>query len=273
MPSPVLQLSNATVVKGEHAVLDGLTLTIQSDEHTAILGPNGAGKSELVRLLTLEDRPLSTSGDTPPIRVFGEESWDIFELRAQLGIVSSDLHHRFVFGNNEGRVVAEAAVLSGFFATQGILRYGVVTPDMRTRAAEQLDRMGVAHLTSRRLDEMSSGEARRVLLARAMVTSPKVLILDEPTTGLDLVARHAFMERVRNVARAGTTIILITHHIEEVVPEIGRVVLLRKGKILTDGPKAEVLTDANMSALFDSPIAVDSVDGYYYARPGGGSRL
>ena len=209
MSRPVLQLNNATVVKGEHAVLDGLTLTIQSDEHTAILGPNGAGKSELVRLLTLEDRPLATPDGTP-IRVFGDDSWDIFELRAQLGIVSSDLHHRFVFGNNEGRVVAEAAVLSGFFATQGILRYGVVTPEMRKRAAEALERMGVAHLTSRRLDEMSSGEARRVLLARAMVTVPKVLILDEPTTGLDLVARHAFMERVRNVARAGTRIILIT---------------------------------------------------------------
>jgi len=264
---PVLQLHNATVVKGEHPVLDGLTLTIQSDEHTAILGPNGAGKSELVRLLTLEDRPLAMPGDTPAIRVFGDESWDIFELRAQLGIVSSDLHHRFVFGNNEGRVVAEAAVLSGFFATQGILRYGVVTPDMRKRATEALEQMGVAHLTTRRLDEMSSGEARRVLLARAMVTSPKVLILDEPTTGLDLVARHGFMERVRTVARAGTTIILITHHIEEIVPEIGRVVLLRDGKILKDGPKGAVLTDPDLSALFNAPIAVESADGYYYARP------
>ena len=267
MSRPVLQLHNATVVKGGHPVLDGLTLTIESDEHTAILGPNGAGKSELVRLLTLEDRPLATPGDTPAIRVFGDESWDIFELRAQLGIVSSDLHHRFVFGNNEGRVVAEAAVLSGFFATQGILRYGVVTPDMRARAAEALAQMGVAHLTSRRLDEMSSGEARRVLLARAMVTSPKVLILDEPTTGLDLVARHGFMERVRNVARAGTTIILITHHIEEIVPEIGRVVLLRDGKILKNGPKGAVLTDPNLSALFNAPITVESADGYYYARP------
>jgi iron complex transport system ATP-binding protein len=265
---PVLQLSNATVVKGEHPVLDGLTLTIQSDEHTAILGPNGAGKSELVRLLTLEDRPLATPGDMPAIRVFGEESWDIFELRAQLGIVSSDLHHRFVFGNNEGRVVAEAAVLSGFFATQGILRYGVVSEDMRKKAAEALDRMGVSHLANRRLDEMSSGEARRVLLARAMVTSPKVLILDEPTTGLDLVARHAFMERVRNVARLGTTIILITHHIEEIVPEIQRVVLLRDGKILVDGPKEQVLRDEHLSALFKAPIAVDSAEGYYFARPG-----
>jgi iron complex transport system ATP-binding protein len=94
-----------------------------------------------------------------------------------------------------------------------------------------------------------------------------VLILDEPTTGLDLVARHAFMERVRTVARAGTTIILITHHIEEIVPEIERVVLLRDGRILKDGAKEAVLTDANLSALFNAPIAVDSADSYYYARP------
>jgi iron complex transport system ATP-binding protein len=265
---PVLELSNATVIKGDRPVLDGLTLTIRSDEHTAILGPNGAGKSAFVRLLTHEDRPLS-NGDAPPIRVFGQDNWDVFELRSQLGIVSSDLHHRFVFGNNEGRVVAEAAVLSGFFATQGILRYGVVTPDMRQRAAEALARMGVAHLAHRRLHEMSSGEARRVLLARALVTSPRVLVLDEPTTGLDLVARHAFMERVRQIARDGTTLILITHHIEEIVPEISRVILLRDGRILMSGPKQSVLTPEHLSALFEAQVAVDSADGYYYARPGG----
>jgi len=265
--SPVLELHNATVVKDERAILDGLSLTIQADEHTAILGPNGAGKSALVRLLTHEDRPLARAGQAPPVRVFGGSNWDVFDLRSQLGIVSSDLHHRFVFGNNEGRVTADAAVLSAFFATQGILRYGSVTPEMRRRAAEALDRMGVAHLGRRRLDEMSSGEARRVLLARALVTSPRALILDEPTTGLDLVARHAFMERVRQIAREGTTLILITHHIEEIVPEIERMILLRAGRILASGSKREVLTAGNLSTLFDSPLAVEEDAGYYYARP------
>jgi iron complex transport system ATP-binding protein len=264
---PVLELSHATVIKGEHPVLDDLTLTIRADEHTAILGPNGAGKSAFVRLLTHEDRPLASDGRVP-IRVFGHDTWDVFELRAQLGIVSSDLHHRFVFGNNEGRVTAEAAVLSGFFATQGILRYGTVTADMRRRAGEALDRMGVSHLSRRLLDAMSSGEARRVLLARALVNRPRVLVLDEPTTGLDLVARHAFMERVRAIAREGTTLILITHHIEEIVPEISRVILLREGRILASGPKRSVLTADGLSSLFDAPVAVDEDGGYYYARPG-----
>ena len=266
--NPVLELVDATVVKDDRPILDGLTLTIAADEHTAILGPNGAGKSALLRLLTHEDRPLARENGPPPVRVFGSDNWDVFALRSQLGIVSSDLHHRFVFGNNEGRVMADAAVLSGFFATQGILRYGVVTPEMRQRAAVALERMGVAHLARRRLHEMSSGEARRVLLARALVTSPRVLVLDEPTTGLDLIARHAFLERVRQIAREGTTLILITHHIEEIVPEISRVILLRDGRILTSGPKQSVLTNEHLSALFEARVAVDSADGYYYARPG-----
>jgi iron complex transport system ATP-binding protein len=268
LPLPVLELSNAIVVKDDRPVLDGLTLTIAANEHTAILGPNGAGKSALVRVLTHEDRPLARQEGPPPVRVFGSDSWDVFALRSQLGIVSSDLHHRFVFGNNEGRVMADAAVLSGFFATQGILRYGAVTAEMRRRAADALERMGVSHLARRRLDEMSSGEARRVLLARALVTAPRALILDEPTTGLDLVARHAFMERVRQIAREGTTLILITHHIEEIVPEIQRVILLRGGRIIAAGPTRSILTNQHLSQLFDAPVSIEENDGYYYARPG-----
>jgi len=268
MSEPILELSGATVVKGDRPILDNLTLTIAAGEHTAILGPNGAGKSAFVRLLTHDDRPLSIAGAPSPIRVFGSDRWDVFELRSKLGIVSSDLHFRFVFGNNEGRVRADAAVLSGFLATHGILRYGVVTADMRRRATDALDRMGVAHLAKRYLDEMSSGEARRVLLARALVTVPRALVLDEPTTGLDLIARHAFMERVRQIAEQGTTLILITHHVEEIVPEISRVILLGDGRIVASGSKESVLTTQSISSLFDGTVAIDEEQGYYYARPG-----
>jgi len=264
---PILQLSGATVVKDGRPILDHLTLTIRAGEHTAILGPNGAGKSALVRLLTHEDRPVLSEGGSEPVRVFGNSRWNVFELQSKLGVVSSDLHHRFVLGNNEGRVTANAAVLSAFLASHGILRYGVVTDEMRRRAAEALARMGAAHLAERRLDHMSSGEARRVLLARALVTAPPALVLDEPTTGLDLVARHDFMERVRHIARGGTTLILITHHIEEIIPEIARVVLLRRGQVAAAGDKGTILTDENMSALFDAPIAVEESDGYFYWRP------
>src|SRR6476660_8345467 len=152
---PVLELIGATVFKAGRRVLDGLTLTIRSGEHTAIVGPNGAGKSVLVRLLTHEDRALVLADGRSPVRVFGDDRWDVFALRSQLGIVSADLHQRFVAGNSEGRITGETAVLSGFLASDGILRYGVVTGDMRQRAADALERMGAAHLAKRWMDEVS----------------------------------------------------------------------------------------------------------------------
>ena len=264
---PVLELADATVVRDGRPVLDRLSLTIAAGEHTAIIGPNGAGKSVLVSLLTLEQRPIAPTNGTPPVRVFGQQTWDLFELRSQLGIISADLHQRFVSGNSEGSITAEAAVLSAFLSSYGILRYGTITDAMRTRAAAALEAAGASQLGQRTLDEMSSGEARRVLLARALVTSPRALVLDEPTTGLDLVARHAFMETVRQLARNGTTVVLITHHIEEIFPEIQRVILLRGGRIIADGPPAANLNAARLSQLFDCPVAVEISDGYHYARP------
>jgi iron complex transport system ATP-binding protein len=270
---PVLELHNASVIKADRPVLNNLSLRIGVGEHTAILGPNGAGKSVLVRLLTHEDRAVAPADGSSPVRVFGDDSWNVFELRSQLGIVSADLHQRFVAGNSEGRIRAEAAVLSGFLASDGILRYGTVTDEMRTRAADALERMGAGHLARRWLDELSSGEARRVLLARALVTSPRALILDEPTTGLDLAARHDFMERVRQIARSGTTLILITHHIDEIVPEIDRVILIKDGRIAASGAKPEMLTAARLSDLFGGPVAIEESDGYHHAHLRGSSKF
>ena len=264
---PVLELRDATVVKNDRRILDGLTLTIEAGEHTAIIGPNGAGKSALVSLLTHDDRPVRHEDGSPSVLVFGESRWNVFDLRSQLGIVSADLHHRFVLGNNEGRVTAEAAVLSGFLATQGILRYGAVTQEMRRRAADALTRMGAAHLAKRRLDEMSTGEARRVLLARALVTSPRALILDEPTTGLDLVARHDFTERVRQVARGGTN--ADSHHPphRRNRPRDPAHRPRRRGPDRGFGLKRDILTSARISTLFNALIALEEEDGYFYARP------
>ena len=266
MSDAVLELVNASVKKGDATVLHGLTLKICAGEHTAILGPNGAGKSVLLRLLTHEERALPLPDESSPVRVFGVDNWNVFELRPQLGIVSSDLHHRFVSGNSEGRITGLAAVLSGFVASQGILRYSAFTDEMRRRAFESLEKMGAGHLASRVMNEMSSGEARRVILARALVTNPRALVLDEPSTGLDVVGRHRFMERVRNIARDGTTLILITHHVEEIIPEIGRVILLKDGRVVGDGAKRDMLTEGHLSEAFAGRMRVEQNDGYYFAR-------
>jgi iron complex transport system ATP-binding protein len=263
---PVFELIDATLVKGDRRVLDGLSLTIHAGEHTAILGPNGAGKSQLMRLLMHHERPLAPVDAPAAVRVLGVDNWNVFELWTQVGFVSTDLHQQFVNGNSEGQITGEAAVVSAFLASQGILRYGDVTDGMRIAAARALQAAGASHLATRRLNEMSSGEARRVLLARVLATSPRVLVLDEPTTGLDLVARHGFLERVRTVARAGTTLLLITHHVEEIVPEIGRVLLLRDGRIVADGPTRSILTAEGLSETFGHPLEIDHIDGYYQAR-------
>jgi iron complex transport system ATP-binding protein len=264
--NPILELTDATVVLEGVRVLDGLTLTIRGGEHTAIAGPNGAGKSTLMKLLTLQLYPLASASGTPAIRVFGEERWDVFDLRSRIGIVSADLHDSFVRGNLSGPISGRDAVLSGFFASQGVFRHQRATDLMRQQADEALESMDAAHLATKAMGEMSTGEARRVLIARALVRKPKALVLDEPTRGLDLVARHRFMERVRAIARQGRTILLVTHHIDEIIPEIGRVILLRSGRVACDGPKAAVLTAKHLSETFGAPLKVEKANGYYSAH-------
>jgi iron complex transport system ATP-binding protein len=263
---PLLELNAATVVLGGARILDAMTLRIAVGEHTAILGPNGAGKSTFIKLLTLQHYPVAAANGTAPIRVMGRDRWDVFALRSQLGIVSADLHDRFVQGNSNGTITGFEAVLSGFFASQGIFAHHRVTEAMRSAAADALDRTGAAHLGAKTLDTMSTGEARRVLIARALVHRPRALVLDEPTRGLDLAARHHFLERVRAIARDGTTILLVTHHVDEIIPEIERVILLQRGRVAADGPKHAVLTAAQLGQAFDAPLAVDEAGGYYHVR-------
>jgi iron complex transport system ATP-binding protein len=263
---PLLDLQDATVVLGGTRILDRLTLRIAAGEHTAILGPNGAGKSTFIKLLTLQQYPLPAANGTPPIRVMGRELWDVFALRSQMGIVSPDLHDRFVHGNSNGTISGLEAVLSGFFASQGVFAHQQVTDAMRQAAGGALARVGATHLAGAALDTMSTGEARRVLIARALVHNPRALVLDEPTRGLDLVARHEFLERIRVIAQQGTTILLVTHHVDEIIPEIGRVILLQRGRVAADGAKYAVLTAAELSRTFDAPLTVEQAGGYYHVR-------
>ncbi len=270
MSGLLLELVDATVVKGGVNVLDGLTLSIRDGEHTAILGPNGAGKTTLINLLTHDDYACADgpggSGQVPAVRVLGEHRWNVSELRSQLGIISSDLHARFVGGNCAGGIRGEDAVVSGFFATQGFLVNREVTPDMRAQAQSALDRLGARHLAAKTMDRMSTGEARRVLIARALIAGPRALVLDEPSVGLDVVAQHRFLDSIRAIARQGTTIVLITHHVEEIFPEIDQVILLRRGRVMDAGPKRAMLTTERLSELFGAPIRVSESDGYFRVR-------
>jgi iron complex transport system ATP-binding protein len=267
-PAPLLQLQAATVVKNHTRVLDRINLTIREGEHTAILGPNGAGKSTLIRLIAHQDYPLAHPDGTPPLLILGQELWNVSELRARLGIVSGDLQHSILAGTLPGRTRGLDAVVSGFFASYGLFRHHRLTPAMQERGRRALALMEASHLADAFIEAMSPGEVRRVLIARALVPDPRALLLDEPTTGLDLMARHRFLTTLRNLARHGKTIILVTHHIEEIFPEISRVVLLQHGRVLLDGAKPEVLTSRHLSAMFEGPVTVKETHGYYTARSG-----
>lgn len=266
MTDPILQLRDATLVRGGNRVLDRLSLTIHRREHTAILGPNGAGKTSLMRMLMLEDRPIAHADGPAPLLLFGRDRWDLITLRRHLGVVSGDFEAGFGRWTSRGRVSGLDATISGLLGSEGIFSHQEVTDVMRGLARTALERVQASHLAAKSLTEMSAGERRRVLIARALVTQPDALLLDEPTTGLDFVARHRFMESVRLLAQAGTTVILVTHHVEEVIPEISRVVLLRNGRIAFDGPKADALTASRLSGLYDGPIEVEHEGDYYYVR-------
>ncbi len=263
--APVIQIQDATIVSPDgKRILDEVSLVVASGEHTAILGPNGSGKSSLIRLVTHQYRPYAPGGGPVRVRVFGKDRWDVSALRSMLGVVSLDLYG--LYAGDGAWVTGLEAVVSGFFASQGIYPFHDVTEAMYERARAALDLVEAGRLASRPLAEMSTGEVRRVLIARALAPDPRALLLDEPTAGLDLVARQRFLEMLRKLARHGKTLLLVTHHVEEILPEIRRVVLLRRGRIFRDGPGERVLSSESLSAAYEAPISVRrQEDGYYRA--------
>ena len=254
---PFLDFANITVFRGNKKVLDSVSLKIESGEHAAILGPNGSGKSSLIRTITRENYPVLREGRR--YRIFGNEIWDVRDLRYMLGIVSHEL--QFTFTRD---VTGREAVLSGFFSSVGLFR-NEITGEMRDKTDEIMDLLGIKGLAERPLSRMSTGEARRFLIARALVHSPEALILDEPTSGLDLHSQHYFRTAIRRIAESGTAVIMVTHNIHDIIPEISRVIMLKNGEIYGDGPKNEILTGNAISGLFDVPVSIREEDGWYYA--------
>ena len=263
---PLLELREATLFRGGARVLDRLTLTIRRGEHTAILGPNGSGKSSLIRMLTLEDRPRASANGTPPLRLFGRSTWDVTELRTRLGVVTGDLDAGFGLGTSSGRVRGLDVATSGLLGSHGVFAHHEVTKAMRARAREALARVEASHLADRPLSELSAGERRRLLIARALVTRPEVLVLDEPTSALDLVARQHFMDAIRRLAGEGTTLLLVTHHVDEVIPETRRVILLKDGRVAFDGTPEDALSPPRLEAVFGARMIVTRSGGYYDVR-------
>jgi len=253
----LIEFENVRVIRGDKAALDDFSLRIAPHEHVAILGPNGCGKSTLIKTITRECYPVARENSR--IMILGRERWNIFELRSRLGIVSNDLL-AWSKADTPGREV----VLSGFFSSQRVFRNHRVEPDQERRASAALERLGVAHLSERPTEEMSSGEAQRILIARALVHDPKALVFDEPANSLDILAQHELRRTMSQLARSGVAIVLVTHHVADIIPEIERVVLMRDGRVAGDGRKEDLLTAAQLSHLFGVAVEIARKDGHYH---------
>ena len=254
---PLLDFHNLRVMRGQKIALDDFSLRIGAEEHVAILGPNGCGKSTLIKTITRECYPVARPDSS--MSILGEENWDVFALRARLGIVSNDLMLSCT-GDAWGRDV----VLSGFFSSIGIFSNHTVDARQRQLADAALAELKIEHLAERSVCEMSSGEARRVLIARALVHKPGALLFDEPCNSLDLSAQLSLRQTMRALANSGTAIILVTHELADIVPEIQRVVLMSRGRVVADGPKEEILRVERLAALFGVEVEMARRDGHYH---------
>ena len=260
---PLVEIRNATLWRGSTCVFQHLDLIIEQHERVAIVGPNGSGKTTLLKAINRELYPVVRPNSV--FRILGRDQWNVWELRKHIGLVSQDLQQRYT-----PTTTALEVVVSGFHSSIGV--HGILADRVDDRqldaARATLAELGIDALVNTPLRSMSTGQQRRCILARALVHRPRTLILDEPTAGLDFAASFDYLQRIRQLSAAGRNIIVVTHHLNEIPPEIDRVVLLQDGRIAADGHKQDVLTEEKLSAVYETAVRVAEIDGYYLAYPG-----
>ena len=262
-PAEFLSMRNVDIARGQKVVLQEVNLSIATGEHIAILGPNGCGKSTLIKAMTCECYPIVRPG--MEMKVFGRDRWEVQELRKHLGVVATELP-----GERTSVTRGLDAVVSGFFSSSTLWPNLEVTESMRASALDALGLLGAGYLRDRWVGEMSAGEKRRVMIARALVHQPEMLLLDEPSNALDLAAQRELREILRDVAagsggRRGTGVVMVTHHLADILPEIDRVVMMRGGRIVADGRKQELLQAARLEELFGVEIELTERHGYWHS--------
>jgi iron complex transport system ATP-binding protein len=267
----LVELEHVYVARGSHVILQDVSLRVAAGEHLVILGPNGCGKSTLLKTITCECYPLAKPETR--VRILDRERWDLTELKRRMGVVSAELP-----GRQTLTTTGFDAILTGFFSSSTLWPNLTVTAAMRERAEEVMVLVGASGLREKPVGQMSAGQQRRVMIGRALVGSSaamegaagvgamnQMLLLDEPSNALDLAAQQDLRTMLRGLAQQGTGILLITHHIADILPEIGRVILMREGRIVADGAKRELLTGQRLSALFGVPIELTERDGFIHA--------
>ncbi|WP_260705562.1 ABC transporter ATP-binding protein [Edaphobacter flagellatus] len=255
---PFLELKHVNVARGENIVLRDINLSVNTGEHIAILGPNGCGKSTLIKTITCECYPIVEDG--MDVCIFGRARWDLTELKKRLGVVSTELP-----GKHTLTTTGRDAVLTGFFSSSTLWPNLMVTDEMRVRADEVLALIDADPLRDKLVGHMSAGQQRRIMIGRALVASSQMLLLDEPSNALDLAAQRDLRELLRHLAQQGTGILLITHHVSDIIPEIERILMMKDGRIAADGPRKSLLTEERLSNLFQTEVRLTERDGFHHA--------
>ena len=261
MAEPIVELEHVSAARGDETVLHDVSLRIEQGEHVVLLGPNGCGKSTLLKVLTCELYPLPKPETT--VRIFGRARWDVTELRRRMGVVSAELP-----GTPMLTTSGLDAVVTGFFSSSTLWPNLQVTAAMRSRAEELLVQVGAEALRDKLVGQMSAGQQRRIMIGRALAGTTggvQVLLLDEPSNALDLAAQYELREMLGVLARAGTAILLVTHQVADILPEMTRVLMMRGGRLVADGAKTELLNEAGLSRLFGREIRLVERDGVLFA--------
>ena len=253
---PLLEFRNITVYRGDTLALDGISLSIPCGQHLAIIGPNGSGKSTLIRTMMRYDHPVRRFG--PVMRLFGRSNWHVQEMRSLVAIVSNEMVQAC-----SKSATGRSVVLSGYYSSFELWPQHPVTAGMEACGREVLRLMKAEHLRDKPVNAMSTGEAKRVVIGRALVNKPRALLLDEPSNGLDIRSAIELRETLRQIAALGTSLIYVTHHLPDIVPEVSRVILLNKGQIHADGSKERLLSTEVLSEVYGLPVEVVVKDGYY----------
>ncbi len=259
MAKELLNLHEAEVRIDGRTILSVPEFSIDEGERLVVLGPNGSGKSTLIKMLTRELQPVWK--EEPPLLFRGSRNTSLEEINQVIGVVSTSIEERMVVHRS-----ALDIVLGGYFGSVGVPFRRAVTPEQDKAARQILRDMGLASLATRDMKTLSTGQMRRVLIARALVNGPEVIVFDEPCTGLDVAAKWDLRETLSALGRAGRTMMLVTHDVADIVPEFDRVVVLREGKIIADGPKSEVLTTSMLRRLFGVPVTLYETEGRYHLQ-------
>lgn len=259
MTQELLRLHDAKVKMDGRVILDVDDFVINQGERIVVLGPNGSGKSTLVKLLTKEIEPVWR--ETPPVLFMGQPDPSEETLIETVGLVSTDVQERMMVH----RTVFDI-VLGGFFGSVGAPFHIGASDEQVEQARKAIREIGIPSLSERDMLTLSTGQARRALIARALINGPALLIFDEPTSGLDPEGAWNMRQSLSALAKAGHTILVITHNVSDIMPEFDRVVMLQDAHIVADGPKEEVLTTQKLRHLFGVPITLVETDGRYHLQ-------